>query len=146
MLGRPVSLVGTVVHGDALGRTLGYPTANLNLEFELRPPRGVYGAEVWVESERYFGLVNIGVRPTIHSTPTHSAPQPSTSVDSGDRVEVHLLGFHGDLYGRTLEVCFLHRIRDEMRFAGIPELRAQIARDEASFTEWLKGCRDLSDA
>ena len=64
MLGRPFAVFGTVVSGDQRGRTIGFPTANLDLHHELRPPRGVYGVRVLVGEEAYFGLANIGVRPT----------------------------------------------------------------------------------
>jgi riboflavin kinase/FMN adenylyltransferase len=140
MLGRPVSVYGLVIPGDRIGRTLGFPTANLNLQHELRPPRGVYGAEILLEGARFYGLVNIGVRPTI-STLTPVSGVPHGGEDSGDRVEVHLLGYHGDLYGKWMEVCFLSRIRDEMAFPSLAELQAQIARDQESFGLWLAGSR-----
>lgn len=128
MLGRPVSVLGTVVRGDAIGRTLGFPTANLDLHHELHPPPGVYFG--WVrrvpastaaesdEDERHPAVANIGFRPTLGS----AAPERP-------RVEVHLLDFEADLYGQSLEMVFLGRLRDEQRFAGTAELRAQIERD-----------------
>ncbi|MCC6405826.1 MAG: bifunctional riboflavin kinase/FAD synthetase [Planctomycetes bacterium] len=123
MLGRRVSVLGTVVPGDALGRKLGFPTANLDLHHELHPPGGVYAC--WVRPIGDGGplpataqaVANIGTRPTVDAT----ASRP--------RVEVHVLDFAGDLYGRSLEVDFVARLRGEQRFAGVDELRAQIGRD-----------------
>ena len=127
MLGRGVSVFGEVVHGDALGRELGFPTANLDLHHELHPPPGVYACRV--RSGRCASVLspsgadlpavcNIGTRPTV----TGGAP-------SVPRVEVHLLDFEGDLYGRSLEAEFVERLRDERRFSGPQELREQIAKD-----------------
>lgn len=125
MLGRPFAVFGTVIHGDARGRTIGFPTANLDLHHELRPPRGVYGVRVEVDGKAWFGLANIGVRPTFESD------QPR------ELLEVHLLDFEGDLYDRDLEVTFLARLRGEKKFDGIEALKAQIAADRAAFEERL---------
>ena len=127
MLDRRVSVIGEVVTGDGRGRTLGFPTANLDLHHEARPPRGVYlgtatqlgalGAEDPPTTGLQLALVNIGRRPTFH---------PEANVDL---VEAHLLDFDDDLVGTTLEVTFLKRLRDEQRFDGPEALKAQIARD-----------------
>lgn len=120
-LGRPYPLWGCVVEGERRGRTLGFPTANLELENELLPARGVYATTVRLfEGERPSGpalpsVTNVGTRPTF---------EPGRVL-----VEAHLLDFDGDLYGRRLELAFHARIRDERRFAGPEELRSQIARD-----------------
>lgn len=121
MLGRPVAVCGRVIDGDKRGRTIGFPTANLELEQSVRPPRGVYAARTTVDGldGTWLTLVNIGRRPTFHD-------------DQPDLVEAHLLEFSGDLYGRRLRLDFLSRIRDEQSFAGIEELKAQIARDRAT--------------
>lgn len=118
LLGRPPALFGTVVRGDGRGRTLGFPTANLDLEGELRPSRGVYGAWVEIDGEHRAAVVNIGGRPTFHPEGTAS-----------DTVEVHILDWTGDLYGVELEAFVLGKIRDERRFPGVDELKAQIALD-----------------
>jgi len=125
MLGRPVSLLGTVVHGDARGREIGFPTANLDLHHELRPPGGVYAALVLVRGELRPGVVNIGKRPTF----------------GGERtlVEVHLPGFQGSLYGEDLEVFFLGRLRGEEAFPDAEALAARIREDIAA-------ARSLTDA
>ncbi|MCK6445107.1 MAG: riboflavin biosynthesis protein RibF [Planctomycetes bacterium] len=126
MLGRRVSVLGTVVPGDALGRTLGFPTANLDLHHELHPPLGVYACRLRPIGapgplpDRAPAVANIGVRPTV------------AAAGAGPRVEVHVLDFAGDLYGRSLEVEFVAHLRGETRFGGIAELQAQIARDVAA--------------
>jgi riboflavin kinase / FMN adenylyltransferase len=117
-LGRPYSLTGTVVEGDKLGRTIGYPTANLQVEepFKLIPANGVYAVRVQEEGKSYGGMLNIGFRPTLGGT--------SLSI------EAHLFHFSGDLYGKLLEVAFVARLRDEQKFNGLEELKAQLARDK----------------
>jgi riboflavin kinase/FMN adenylyltransferase len=119
LLGRPFTVLGTVVAGDGRGRTLGFPTANLNTANEQFPPNGVYAATVLRKGEKIPAVVNIGVRPTV-------------AVQSGERLlEVHLLDFSGDLYGEELELGFGRHLRPEQKFASLDELRAQIARDAA---------------
>ncbi len=117
MLGRPYSLFGRVVHGDGRGRKIGFPTANLDLDHELLPPNGVYGAVARLNGERRLALLNIGCRPTVD-------PHRTVPV-----VEAHLLDFDGDLYGKSLEVIFLTRIRDERRFDSLDALVARIEED-----------------
>jgi riboflavin kinase/FMN adenylyltransferase len=129
MLGRPVSVYGQVIHGDALGRQLGFPTANLDLAHELSPPPGVYACQAEIDplersgarTETYPAVANIGYRPTV------SGERPERP-----RVEAHLLEGGQDLYGRHLELAFVAKLRDEQRFEGIEELKAQIARDCAA--------------
>jgi len=121
MLGRPVALLGRVERGHQRGRTIGFPTANLALHQELTPPRGVYVSEVLIDDVRHRALVNIGVRPTFTADGKEGPPRES--------FEVHVTAFEGDLYGRVLEVSLLARLRDERRFSGVAELKAQIARD-----------------
>ena len=128
MLGRPVSVLGTVVRGDGRGRTLGAPTANLDLAHEIRPPRGVYaGRALLPGGESPPCLVNVGGRPTFH---------PEGAAE--DTVEAWIPGWEGDLYGKELEVAFLARLRDERKFSGPGELREQIARDHAAMVDWIR--------
>lgn len=115
LLGRPYSLRGTVVRGDQLGRTLGYPTANLTTPPGKALPRGVYAAWAHTEGERTPAMLNIGLRPTVGGQAL--------------RVEAHLLGFDGDLYGQTLRADLVARLRGEERFASLDDLKAQLARD-----------------
>jgi riboflavin kinase/FMN adenylyltransferase len=123
LLGRAPALFGTVVRGDGRGKLLGFPTANLDLEGELHPGRGVYGAAVEIAGRTWAAVVNIGGRPTFHE---HAA---------ADTVEVHVPGWSGDLYGRTLEIFLFGKIRDERRFDGPDALREQIGRDLAFLRE-----------
>lgn len=120
VLGRPHTLTGTVEPGDRLGRTIGFPTANLGGVLEMLPPYGVYAIRVRGarEQEAVAGVMNVGVRPTV----------------SGDtlRIEAHLLDFEGDLYGKRLAVELALRLREERRFDGLPALRAQIGADVAA--------------
>ncbi len=127
MLGRPVSVLGVVVRGANVGHTIGFPTANLDLHHELHPPAGVYACRARrtrdASGGELDGVVNIGVRPTVH------APEPGVRVPP--TIEVHLLDFEGDLYGERIELDFLARLRPEQRFDGIEALKAQIGRDIA---------------
>lgn len=127
MLGRPVSVLGSVVHGDGRGRGLGFPTANLDLHHELHPPQGVYAgrAQILGEPALHAAVANIGVRPTL------AQGEPRVVV------EVHLLDRAGDLYGRQIEFQFSARLRGEQRFSGPEELARQIARDLALAREAL---------
>jgi len=127
MLGRAPSVLGRVVEGARRGRTLGFPTANLDVREDCVPAAGVYAVLVREEARVHRGVCNIGLRPTFDAGP-HVV------------VEVHLLGFSGDLYGRLLRVDFIERLRPEQRFADAAALRLQIARDidaaRASFAAW----------
>jgi riboflavin kinase/FMN adenylyltransferase len=115
-LGRPPSVYGRVARGASRGRLIGFPTANVEAASVVKPPRGVYAGRVEVGGITYPALVNIGTRPTFENA-------------GGLLVEAHLVGFSGDLYGREIDVQILGRVRDERRFAGPDELRAQIERD-----------------
>jgi riboflavin kinase/FMN adenylyltransferase len=123
VLGRPHALTGSVVRGDARGRTLGFPTANVEGIVEIVPPNGVYAVKVEGRAgdggyqPLARGVTNIGVRPTIGG-------QDRT-------VETHLLDFDDDLYGRRLKLSLVVRLRAEQKFASLEDLKAQIAKDVA---------------
>ncbi len=126
LLGRPHVLHGTVVHGDARGRTIGFPTANLVLDTELLPAHGVYAVRARVDGgERLAGVMNLGVRPTVNGT--RLSP------------EVHLLDFAGDIYGRSLHVELVARVREERRFPSLDALVAQIGADVVTARALLEG-------
>lgn len=115
-LRRPFALTGEVVHGEARGRTLGFPTANLTVDDDLVfPGNGVYACVAEVDGERFPAVTNVGTRPTFGGL------EP--------RIEVHLIDTTMDLYGRTLNVAFIARIRDERQFDGIDALVHQIGKD-----------------
>ncbi|WP_455812489.1 bifunctional riboflavin kinase/FAD synthetase [Pseudomonas graminis] len=116
LLGRPFSISGRVVHGDALGRTIGFPTANLPLRRTVSPVKGVYAVEVLgLGSDPLPGVANIGTRPTV--------------AGLRQQLEVHLLDVSIDLYGRHIEVVLRDKIRNEQRFASLDALKEQIAND-----------------
>lgn len=125
MLGRPLRIRGQVVKGDGIGRNLGFPTANLDLDSDAKivPANGIYAGYGYLESHKYLGLVSIGTRPTFNRE---------------RRVfEVHLLDFDGQLYGQELEVEIIHRLRDEIRFDSIDALVAQMKRDREKSLQLL---------
>lgn len=117
LLGRPWALAGVVAQGDARGRLLGFPTANIPLGRHLEPARGVYAVRVGLpDGTEQGGVANLGRRPTIGG-------------DLETRLEAHLFDFAGDLYGQRLRVSFLAFLREERKFAGLEALKAQIALD-----------------
>jgi len=137
MLGRPVSVFGRVVRGRRLGHTLGFPTANLDLAHELHPPPGVYACwarvpqeshESGSEPRRLPAVTNIGYRPTVGG---ERPPEAS--------VEVHVIDFSGELYGKPLELEFVQRLRSEQRFPDLAALRDQIGRDVEEARVCLRG-------
>lgn len=117
LLGRPHRLTGRVVHGDARGRTIGFPTANLVSDVECLPAAGVYVVEARIDGVARRGVMNLGMRPTFDGREL--------------RIEVHVLDWSGDLYGRTLEVDVLRALRGELRFPSVDALVAQIHADVA---------------
>jgi riboflavin kinase/FMN adenylyltransferase len=117
--GHPYFCVGPVIRGNERGRTIGYPTANLETAPEkVSPRRGSYAAMAFVNGHWRAGAANIGVNPTFNDV-------------GGTRFEVFLLDFEGDIYGREIAVFLLEHIRDEMRFASVGELKEQISRNVA---------------
>lgn len=129
LLGRPFSLHGKVVVGEQRGRTIGFPTANIEMEYKDHavPAKGVYACCTTIDDISYTAVVNIGVRPTF---------------DIGEQtIEAHVLDWSGDLYGQDLRIDFLHRLRGEQRFSGVDDLKAQIERDIRRSRELLySGC------
>jgi riboflavin kinase/FMN adenylyltransferase len=118
LLGRNFSITGKVVLGDQRGRTIGFPTANLELwQMRTIPAAGVYVCRTAVNGIAYDAVTNIGVRPTFEANPVPP------------RVEAHLLDFDGNLYGTSLKLEFVTRLRGEQRFASVNDLIAQIHRD-----------------
>ena len=118
-LGSPYSLRGMVVHGQQLGRTLGFPTANIRVPDPVKiiPSKGVYAGTVKINSRVYKAMINIGNRPTL------GAENPLS-------IEMHILDFSGDLYESSLDVYFLHRVRNERAFPDLEALKNQLKEDE----------------
>ena len=120
MLGLPFSVSGIVVHGNQNGRKIGFPTANMALKADNKfiPQLGVYLCQVKIEAGLFFGLTNMGYRPTLNK-------------DDGIHIETHLLDFDGELYGQRIEIQFIEKIRSEKRFDSFEDLKNQIAADLA---------------
>jgi riboflavin kinase/FMN adenylyltransferase len=116
MLGRPYGVEGVVIRGNRRGHTIGFPTANLKPHNRVIPRYGVYATACLIDGHWRKSITNIGVRPTFE-----------TEVEPS--IESYIFDFDDDLYGDVLRVRFLHRIRDERKFNGIGELKAQIERD-----------------
>jgi riboflavin kinase/FMN adenylyltransferase len=121
LLGRPVSILGTVKRGTRRGRILGFRTANIDPHHEAIPPSGVYAVFVLLQHAIYKGVTNIGFRPTFH----RKGPLPDPTV------EVHLFDFKGNLYGRDIEVIFVKKLRAERHFQDRENLKKRIALDAA---------------
>jgi riboflavin kinase / FMN adenylyltransferase len=119
MLLRPYSISGTVVHGDARGRTIGYPTANLAVhhKYKLIPGNGVYAVRAAFQGHTYGGMMNIGTRPTIENTNTVS-------------LEVHLFNFDKSIYDESISVEMIAKLREEQKFSSIEQLIEAIKSDE----------------
>jgi riboflavin kinase/FMN adenylyltransferase len=133
LLGRPFDLDGEVVRGAGRGRKLGFPTANIRTGNELLPAVGVYAVRARLLaagaslSQPIAGAANLGLNPTFHPDVAQAgaAGRPPLSL------EVHLIDFDQDIYGKRVRVEFLHRLREERRFPGVEALKEQIARDVA---------------
>ncbi len=117
LLGRPYSLAGRVIRGERIGRMLGFPTANLEIDHQhkLIPADGSYAVIITFEHTQYKGMLNIGVRPTVGGTKR--------------TIEVHLFDFEQEIYGDTLKIHFIGRIRDEVPFNDVEALKEQLKKD-----------------
>lgn len=126
MLGRSYSISGIVAHGNERGRLLGYPTANMELvdAHVAIPQGGVYAVRAYVDGGVYGGMANIGKNPTFGDV-------------EKPRLETNIFGFSGDIYGKTLTIEFVQRIRGEVKFAGIDALKAQLAQDKLDCLKFL---------
>jgi riboflavin kinase/FMN adenylyltransferase len=135
LLGRPFVIDGKVQYGNQLGRTLGYPTANIHLSRRVSPVHGIFAVRVGLgESEcAWPGVASLGVRPTVNQV-------------SEPLLEVHLFDFDGDLYGQRMAVEFVARLRDEKKFDGLEPLKAQMALDSRMAREVLGMNPRLVDA
>ncbi|HKF99042.1 MAG TPA: bifunctional riboflavin kinase/FAD synthetase [Xanthobacteraceae bacterium] len=128
LLGYPWFVAGRVIEGDKRGRELGFPTANLRLDPDCRLRYGIYAVRVGIGDQRYGGVASFGRRP-MFATPT-------------PLLEVFLFDFSGDLYGRSIDVAFISWIREEMQFAGIAALIAQMDKDSAQARAMLAAAPD----
>jgi len=117
LLGRRVSVLGTVIRGSRLGRLLGFPTANIKAHHEVIPPAGIYAVSVVILNKKYNGVCYIGKRPTLHFR------------DSSLRIEVHIFNFNKNIYGYKLEIQFIKLMRKDQKFFSLRDLAAQIQKD-----------------
>ena len=117
-LGRPYELNGKVIKGNGVGRTIKYPTANIEIKeiYKLIPPKGVYLVKIYLGENEFSGMMNIGNRPTINGL--------------NQTIEVYIFDFDKDIYGKNLKVCFLKKIRKEKKFDSLPSLKSQLKKDE----------------
>lgn len=125
-LGRPYSIAGCVMKGDGRGASIGFPTANIQPQDEkkLIPAEGVYFVEIDYDGKNFFGMANIGIRPTFYE-------------DGKKTIEVHIFDFHDTLYGKTIGLRFLQRLRAEQKFASQEELIAQLRRDQEQCMKFI---------
>lgn len=124
MLGRPYSIRGRVFHGDKRGRELGFPTANVLLKRRVSPVSGVYAVQINIGEQEYFGVANIGARPTVAGV--------------RQQLEVHIFDFDQNIYGQSIEVVMLHKIRPEQKFASLTDLQNQIQKDSQAAKEYIQ--------
>ncbi|MDB6038786.1 MAG: bifunctional riboflavin kinase/FAD synthetase [Verrucomicrobiales bacterium] len=117
LLGRPYAIMGNVLRGEQLGRKLNFPTANIDVSGLVLPPTGVYAVTTSIEGKKVVGAANLGYRPSIPNAPHDIS------------FEVHLLDWTGDLYGKELQFIINRKIRDEMKFQSLEDLKKQIALD-----------------
>lgn len=129
-LGYNYSISGTVISGNQLGRTLGYPTANIKSidSLKLIPYQGVYIVKSYIDHQEVFGMMNIGTKPTVDGTK--------------QTIEVHFFNWNTDLYTKTISIELLHRLRDEQKFDSINDLKVQLQKDKANSLEWIKQKKD----
>lgn len=128
LLGRHYDAQGVVIHGDQLGRTIGWPTANISVPDGKALPLGVFAVVALGDrGERWHGMANVGVRPTVNGKTR--------------RFEVHLFDFEGNLYGKELQIKFFSHLRGEQKFVGLDELKAQLARDAQNARDVLSDVR-----
>lgn len=133
MLGRPYGVEGRVVRGQERGRQLGFPTANLHPQNRVIPRNGVYVTATLIEGAWRRSVTNVGLRPTFEAAAAERS------------VETYVMNWSGDLYGDVVRVRFLHRLRDERKFASVDELKNQIGQDMARATRYFarRGVRSM---
>jgi len=128
MLGHHFFISGSVVGGSRVGRSIGFPTANITPGHYLKilPRDGVYAVEVEAGDGRFPGMLNIGIRPTVNDNPDHKT------------IEVHIIDFENDIYGQEIHLHIIERIRDEMKFSSVQHLKEQLIKDKATVIDIYK--------
>ena len=125
-LGTPYFITGTVIKGKGLGKTIDFPTANINIEedYKLVPRNGVYVVKTKMETGSIYGMMNIGINPTVGGTK--------------QSIEVHFFNFSEDLYGKSLKINILQRLRDEHKFASVDQLTTQLKKDQEDALTFIR--------
>jgi len=133
LLGHNFFISGAVIGGSRIGRTIGFPTANISPGhwLKLLPRDGVYAVEVETVDGWFRGMLNIGIRPTVNDNPDHKT------------IEVHIIDFDKDIYGQQIHLHFVDRIRDEMKFQSVQDLKEQLIKDKATVLDIFKGYSGL---
>ena len=125
LMGHPFAISFPVIHGNRIGRTIGVPTINQSFpKGHIIPKRGIYACTCYVDGEIFLGVANVGVRPTV-------------SLSGDVNCETHIINYSGDLYDKNIKVEFYNRLRDEMKFSSIDELKAQIEKDISSCLQYF---------
>lgn len=126
LLGRPFEITGFVAHGSKMGRSIGYPTANITTKKDLSPKKGVYAGLIKINKKLFKSVINIGTRPTVNN----KRKKPL--------IEAHIIDFKKDIYKKEVTVYFLKRIRDEQKFKSMEDLKKQIKKDEIKAKTFLE--------
>ena len=129
-LGRPFAISGRVAHGEKMGRTIGFPTANISIRRKLSPVLGVYSVITKINGTEYIGICNVGKRPTIGGTKV--------------LLEVFIFNFNQEIYGEHVTVIFKQKCRDEVKFNSLDELKSQIKKDVAKSKKYFQSKLFLS--
>jgi len=127
-LSKKYSISGKIIGGRKIGRNLGFPTANIYIaeSYKMIPGSGVYAVETELKGKRYAGMLNIGYKPTINNDKTNCS------------IEVHILNFHADIYNEKIRIYFYKRIRNEMKFQSLEELKQQLVKDKTIVSKYFK--------
>ena len=126
MLGYNFFIKGKVIKGDGIGKKIGYPTANILLidKEKIIPGNGVYVCKIFIENKYYGGMLNIGFRPTVNGKER--------------RIEIHIFGLNYDLYDKILKIILINKIRDEIKFTTLDELKVQLGKDKIKSIKLLE--------
>ena len=127
-LNYPYSITGNIIKGKQLGRTIGFPTANIHIKetYKQIPKDGVYVVRCEIDGNNFYGMMNIGVNPTTDTT------------NQQQKIEVHLFDFNGDIYEKSITVSFLKRIREEQKFESVDALKNQLSLDKKTAIHYIE--------
>lgn len=119
---KDLTICGTVIHGQKIGRKIDFPTANINIKNQDNlPESGVYAVIVWIKQKQYYGMMNVGLKPTFNTSEVS--------------FEVHILNFDEDIYNEQIEIIFVKLLRDQLKFNSVEDLKIQLEVDKANVTK-----------